>query len=71
MAGNLILIDVSGSLTWVGEALSTPTVRQSSTVWRISRIDDATSGAQVIYADNDASFTKKWSERTTYVYTVN
>ena len=65
------LVDISGSITLIGEALTLPDLVQSATVWRISRVVESTSGTTVTYADNVTSFTKQWSARSTYSYTVS
>jgi len=65
------LIDVTGSLTFVGFAESTPQLAQSSTVWQILRVNEATSGTIIAYADGVATFTKRWTNRSTFNYTVS
>jgi len=66
-----VLTDESGSLTWVGLADSTPELAKSSTLWQIMRIDDATSGVTVAFANGSPAFIHRWSERATLVYTVS
>jgi hypothetical protein len=70
MANELVvLIDTSGSLTWIGEA---PVgTLQSASSWKIYRVNEATSGTIVSYADGETTYTKAWSSRTSFSYTVS
>lgn len=63
-----LLLDISGSLTWIGRAYSNSDLRLSSTIWQIARVADNTSGINYIYADNVTTFTKQWTERANYSY---
>lgn len=65
------LIDDSGSLTFVGQAFPVPGLVQSNKVWKILRIDSAASGTTFLFADNNPTFTKSWSDRASLTYSIS
>jgi len=70
MSDLVTLIDITGCNTYIGQAVSEVGLAQSSTVWKIMRVQDNTSGCTVIYADGNATFTKRWTNRTSFTYSV-
>lgn len=65
------LTDITGCSTFIGDAYAYPEVQQTATVWRIIRVQEATSGTTIAYADGVPTFTKAWSLRSAYNYTVS
>lgn len=63
------MVDVSGSFTYVGEAV--PGSATSDPKWRIKRIEtlNAEGDINIFWADGTADFTKSWDSRGAYSYT--
>lgn len=67
--GNLYdkLIDVDGSLTYIGEA--EPGVASSEAKWRIKRIDETnTPDTDIRYAEGSSGFVHVWDNRASLTY---
>ncbi len=71
MADLVTLIDVTGAITYIGEAWPSPGLAQSSTVWKILRISTAVSGSTFLWADGNPTYTKAWTDRATFTYAVS
>ena len=61
------MIDVAGSLTYIGEA--NPGSDPAAAVWRISVLNETgTPDSNLKWADGTAEFTKIWNNRVGYTY---
>lgn len=63
-------VDFSADGTFLYRGEAVPGTAESDNLWRIRRIDIASSDGDVteIWADGNASFTKVWDDRLTYTY---
>jgi hypothetical protein len=66
-AGYVTLIDyATATLTYVGHAAAG--TGEASPGWRITRVDESGVDTAFTYPDGEATFTRRWDERTTYTY---
>ena len=65
----IVLTDVTGTITYIGEA--EPYTLMADKRWKITRVNLLTSGATILYPDGVTTFTKSWTDRSTYAYTVS
>lgn len=66
-----VLVDVTSCTTYIGEAFTLPDLQQSASVWKILRIQQATSGTTFFYADGQSGYTKSWQQRASFAYSVS
>lgn len=60
------LIDVSGTYTYIGEAL--PGTSTSSATWRIKRVEQIGTDYNILWANGSSDFNKTWDSRLSYAY---
>lgn len=65
-----VLTDVTGTTTYIGQTYPGTDAAKSSTIWKIFRVTEGTSGVTCFYADQVSTFTKQWTERVNYNYSA-